>query len=398
MVEINSNPLSVSIVNKFNTNTQKLSDTVGKLVTGNKFNQSSDGPGVFSRLKSLEGFVRSSGQALENFNVSSNFVAQETSRFQAIGQNVSRIGELVNEAASSGSLPQRQSLQNEINSLRNEIDQLGENNSSNLPSTPNIQTGQSQAFVNDRALKVQVGVEDSAFVNLPQAETNSALLNLDSINVESKPSQAELDAFNQQIDDASAVVSNITARFQSTQEALQQRAESLFVNQQNIEQTQTDIQTVDFSEGADEFTSGQITSAVGGAALTEANTEPAAVLAALDNPDQPEEDNTAVIAPADDSIVSSDNNTILKPDDDLQTLFNEENSSVLNEENKSASILKDEGNEDEGPSIIKDTGDDKAGNGILNNPSEPGETSFDNLDLLNDREDTSIIFREQLLT
>lgn len=189
MVAVNTNLNALNIISNLDKRGNVLSKTLRNLSSGLRLNQSSDEPGVFSRVKRLEGFVRSSTEALSNFSLAANFLDTSLSNLGDIRGLVDKIGGLVNTAANTGNINERQVIQEEIGVLRDEIDRIAKtkigkiNVFDPLESTSSSQSGTNPLPV-DIAFIFDAGGSIGGFINNVKNSFDAFVDELDNRNID----------------------------------------------------------------------------------------------------------------------------------------------------------------------------------------------------------------------
>ena len=145
--------------------------------TGRRINGASDGPALMSMLSRLDAEIRSSAQASRNIGDAMNLGAVADAGAQGVTENVQRIRELSVQAANDTlTSSDREAIQQEINSLRDGINQIASSTNFNQN---NLLDG---SFTNQN---FQVGTGSTDSVNLSIGSLTSGALGLDTIDVSS---------------------------------------------------------------------------------------------------------------------------------------------------------------------------------------------------------------------
>lgn len=280
-LRVYNNLYSVNAQRNLGMNNQMLGTSLERLSSGLRINRGADDAAGLAISEGLRADVRSLQQALRNANDGISLLNTAEGALSEQGTILIRMRELSAQAATGtvGSV-ERQTINREFNSLRDEIDRIsqvtefngqkllnGAMTSNNIASIV-IQIGM-MATINDR-----ISLNQS--VNLTSIDSTG--LNITDISV--THAQSALDSLNR-IDSALAKVTEGRGRLGAVQNRLQHTINNLGVSSENLQAAESQIRDADYSSEISTFTRNQILVQASTAILAQANLVPQTVLQLL---------------------------------------------------------------------------------------------------------------------
>jgi flagellin len=262
-----SSSFSTNLIEQVNRSQQSYRAKLLQISTGKKINAASDGPALMAMLSRLDAEIRSSAQASRNIGDAMNLGAVADAGAAGVTENVQRIRELSVQAGNDTlTTSDRESIQAEINQLRDGINQIASSTNFNQS---NLLDG---SFTNKN---FQVGTGSTDSVNVSIGSLSSAALGLDSIDVSSTANAlAGVDSASSALDTTLSVRSQIGS-FQNNMET---RASNLTSSYIQKSATRSTWQDTDFAQASTDLRMTLLRSATSMAALAHYNASENSIL------------------------------------------------------------------------------------------------------------------------
>lgn len=231
-----SNSSSVQSIQNTNASVKaKLDKTLEQLATGKKINSASDNAAGLAIAERLQSFEKGYNTAARNANdgISLSQVAEDG--LSSINDNLQRIRELsVQSANATLSDTDRQALNQEAQSLRQEISKVVEN----------TQFGDVKVLKEDNSLRFQVGANANQTISLQTKNLSESLSSLDSLDL-STAAGAQASIGN--VDGAISTVATQSAEFGAVQSRFESAVSSLGSSAVNTAEARSRIQDTDYA-------------------------------------------------------------------------------------------------------------------------------------------------------
>ena len=273
-MRLNHNLFSLSIYNYYKNHladSAKASNNVG---TGNKLNSAKDNPGKIGENETLKIQVLTNDAASKNVQNTNSMLQTFDGALGNINDDLARMKELTVNAG-SGTLTDsdKKDIQTEIDSIKLGIDSLANNTDFNGVKLSNSNlTGNATS-----SIKTTIGNMDGENMNIPfynVSAENLGVGNLDMNNV---------DAANEAVDKAIAMVSKIRGHYGSIQNQLEGTADYLSSKDINIQTAQSSIGDADIATEMSQYSKSQILIQASIALMAQSNNFPKDALNILAN-------------------------------------------------------------------------------------------------------------------
>lgn len=271
---INTNHSSLIAQRALDNNTHKLETPLQRLSSGKRINSAKDDAAGLAIAARLATQILGDGQAIRNTNDGVSLAQTAEGGLNEVSTNLQRMRELAVQS-SNGTLSasDRQSLQNEYQSLQSEISRVAGSTEFNGV----------QVIGNNQSLTFQVGpnaggenqITVSTVDITTNAQVNTALTGSD-IN-----SQATAQASIDSVDQALGQISQIRADFGTLQNRFESSIRSSQNTQENLSAAQSRIQDADYAQETANLTRNLILQQASTATLAQANVSSSRVLSLL---------------------------------------------------------------------------------------------------------------------
>ncbi len=277
-IPINTNFPGIQAGNKMDATSKTLRTSLAKLSSGMRINSAKDDAAGLAISEELRSQIRGLAQAQRNTMDGISMIQTAEGGMAEAGEALIRMRELAIQAG-NGTLgdEEREQLNQEFNSLRDEVDRIGattEFNGNKLldGSTADGITFQSGTSA-DEADQISISISAMDSENLGAA---SATLDEQSISTQDDAGAA-LESIDQAIADVSAMRADLGAA-QNTMETTTQR---LAIERENISAANSRIRDVDVAEESIKKAKSEILMQTGAAVMAQANQLPAMALALI---------------------------------------------------------------------------------------------------------------------
>ena len=212
-VRLNHNMYSLSIYKNYNKSIQQNQKTIGNISSGLKISTAGDNPGKIAQVERLKMQLLSRKAASNNLQDTSTMIQTFDGALQEMNNNMSRLKQLTVQA-SNGTVSDddKETIQKEIESIKQSITDIGNNTSFN---------GIKLSQQNDTVKKSMIGSLDDETINIPlyNISTDANGLNIEDIDV-TTASDSELESYFNKIDEATNKISSIRGKYGAIQSNL----------------------------------------------------------------------------------------------------------------------------------------------------------------------------------
>ena len=270
LTRVNGNILGLQSLFELQKNNSELGMRQLRLATGQRINSAEEDAASLSIATKLESRVRGQAQALANIGDAKSMLSVAEGSMSTIQEILMTMKEKAIQGA-NGTLSsvERNILNNEINSLADEIDTV-----------IGGATFGGQSVFSSSAFSFQVGASSSDTFSVSISNTSSGTLGVasTSLNVSSAASAASsLSAIETAIDTVASTLGSIG----NSQLTLSFKEDNLTINMTNQEAARSRIQDTDFAQEQIEIVKLQILQQTGIAAISQANLGAQQVLSLL---------------------------------------------------------------------------------------------------------------------
>ena len=273
-LKVNTNIEAISVHNNLVNTNDNIATSLKRLSSGHRITSAKDDAAGFAIANSFSSKIVSMKVASQNGSEAQSMLQTADGAYNQINNILVRMKSLATQAA-SGQTESLATMQNEFNSLQNEIDRIANSTTYGAKSLVNAQ-GAALA-----GITFQVGAVNSAVneivVNFNGA-TATCLGVSTSIGIGTLASaQSAMDAIDTALTSINAYMGQIGA----FQNRLQYTIDNLAVSIENYSASESTIRDVDMADEISTFTKNQILQQAGMAMLAQANSAPQQVLTLL---------------------------------------------------------------------------------------------------------------------
>ena len=275
-LRINTNIASLNAQQSLTQTTTRLARNFQRLSTGLRISTAADDAAGLAISERLRSQVRSLEQAKRNSNDGISLVQTAEGALNEVSNILTRLRELSIQASNGTvSSADRDTLQEEFDTLRAEVTRIGESTEFN---GINLLNG------TQTTVSFQVGAGTSTAIDqisiaLP-TQTLSTSLNLATLNIGSGTTATTSTAIST-IDTAINEISSLRGTFGAAQNRLGSTINNLAIQVENLSAAESQIRDVDVARETAEMTRNSILQQAAISVLSQANTQPQAALSLL---------------------------------------------------------------------------------------------------------------------
>jgi flagellin len=283
-VRINNNIPSLNAQRILGNNNDRLATSIERIASGVRINRAADDAAGLAISESLRSDVQALRQASRNANDGISLLNTTEGSLNEQSSILIRLRELASQA-STGTVgsTERQTIQIEFNSLRNEIDRIS--NTSEFNGTRLLDGSLASTVTTDSQLIVQIGLDASVNSRINFNTTiglqaiSSTSLSIESLSVSSAAGAlTALDSLNSAI----SLVTQARGKVGAVQNRLVRAINNLATTTENLQAAESAIRDADIAEEVANLTRNQILVAASTAVMVQANLLPQSVLQLLD--------------------------------------------------------------------------------------------------------------------
>jgi flagellin len=252
-VRLTHNMFSLSIYKTYKNRLADNAKALNNISTGSKLSSAKDNPEKIGKNETLKIQVLTNDAASKNIQDANSMIQTFDGALQGINDNLCRMKELT-VSAGSGSLTadDKKTIQNEIDSIKADIDGLANNTEFN-----GVKLSDSTvASVNGnpiKTIKTAIGTMDDENMDIPFYNVST-----ENLGVGSTLDVSNVDSSIQAIDKATQMVSKIRSTYGAIQNRLEGTADYLSSKDINIQTAQSRIGDADIAEEMMKFSKSQL--------------------------------------------------------------------------------------------------------------------------------------------
>ena len=248
-MRLNHNMFSLSIYKSYKNQLVDNSKALNNVSTGSKLSAAKDNPNKIGKSETLKIQVLSNDAASKNIQDTNSMIQTFDGSLQEINNNLARMKELTVNAA-NGTLTEgdRKIIQNEIDSIKADIDTMANNTEFNgIKMSDSSLSGDST-----RLLKSAIGTMEDEQIDIPFFNLSAENLGIGNIDMENA------DEANEAVDKATKMVSKIRSRYGAIQNRLEGTNEYLGSKGLSIEKAQSSIGDANIAEEMMNYSKSQL--------------------------------------------------------------------------------------------------------------------------------------------
>ena len=282
-LKIFNNPSSINAQRLLAANSERLAKSVERISSGVRINKASDDAAGLAVSEALRSDIRAMRQAMRNANDGISMINVTEGALNEQSSILIRLRELASQS-STGTVgsTERQTIQLEFNSLRNEVDRITQSTTFNGQGLIDGALASSIASTNQVVLQIGINSNSNSQINLNQemdltAITSTALSiqNLSLTNIDA--ALTALAALNTAI----SSVAQGRGKVGAVQNRLTRTIANLSVTIENLQAAESSIRDADIAEEIAELTRNQILVQSATAMVGQANMIPQSILQLL---------------------------------------------------------------------------------------------------------------------
>jgi flagellin len=282
-VRINNNIPSLNAQRILGNNNDRLAQSIERIASGVRINRAADDAAGLAISESLRSDIRALRQANRNANDGISLLNTTEGSLNEQSSILIRLRELASQA-STGTVgsTERQTIQIEFDSLRNEIDRIS--NTSEFNGTRLLDGSLASTVATDSQLIVQIGLDasDNSRINFNTTiglqAISSTSLSIETLSVTSAAGAlTALDSVNSAI----SLVTQARGKVGAVQNRLVRAINNLATTTENLQAAESAIRDADIAEEVANLTRNQILVASSTAVAGQANLLPQSVLQLL---------------------------------------------------------------------------------------------------------------------
>jgi flagellin len=243
---------SLSIYKTYKGRLTDESKALNNISTGSKLSSAKDNPGKIGKNETLKIQVLTNDAASKNIQDTNSMIQTFDGSLQSINDSLNRMRELT-VSAGSGALTDedKKNIQNEINSIKADINDLANNTEFNgikltSPSTSTLNENPT------KTVKTAIGNMDGENIDIPFFDVTTSNLGISNLDIN------DVDASLEAVDKATQMVSKIRSKYGSIQNRLEGTADYLSSKDTNVQTAQSRIGDADIAEEMMNYSKNQL--------------------------------------------------------------------------------------------------------------------------------------------
>lgn len=251
-MRLSHNMYSLSIYKTYKGRITDESKALNNISTGSKLSSAKDNPARIGRNETLKIQVLTNDAASKNIQDTNSMIQSFDGALQEINDSLNRMRELT-VSAGSGALndDDRKVVQNEIDSIKKDIDDLANNTEFNGIKLSNSGTSTLNSSPT-KTIKSSIGNMDGENIDMPIFDVSSSNLGVADIDINDVESAVGA------VDKATQMVSKIRSKYGSIQNRLEGTADYLSSKDINIQTAQSRIGDADIAEEMMNYSKNQL--------------------------------------------------------------------------------------------------------------------------------------------
>jgi len=252
-VRLTHNMFSLSIYKTYKGRIDDNAKALNNISTGSKLSSAKDNPNKIGKNETLKIQVLTNDAASKNIQDANSMIQTFDGSLQEINDNLARMKELT-VSAGSGSLTadDKKIIQNEIDSIKSDINDLANNTEFNGIKL-SVNSGSSSLNENPiKTIKTAIGTMDDESMEIPFFDVSAENLGVGDLDM------SNVDASLEAVDKATQMVSKIRSKYGSIQKRLEGTADYLSNKDTNIQTAQSRIGDADIAEEMMNYSKSQL--------------------------------------------------------------------------------------------------------------------------------------------
>lgn len=251
-MRLTHNMYSLSIYKTYKGRITGESKALNNISTGSKLNSAKDNPGKLGKNETLKIQVLTNDAASKNIQDTNSMLQTFDGALQDINDSLARMKELTTSAGSGALTDQdKKVIQNEINSLKSDINDLANNTEFNGVKLTSVSTISSN--LNPiKTIKSSIGNMNDESLDIPIFDVTSLNLGISNLDIN------DVDTSMKSVDKAIQMVSKIRSTYGSLQNRLEGTADYLSSKDINIQTAQSRIGDADIAEEMMNYSKNQL--------------------------------------------------------------------------------------------------------------------------------------------
>lgn len=248
-MRLNHNMFSLSIYKSYKNQLVDNSKALNNVSTGSKLSSAKDNPNKIGKNETLKIQVLSNDAASKNIQDTNSMIQTFDGSLQEINNSLARMKELTVKGA-NGTLTEgdKKIIQNEIDSIKADIDTMANNTEFNgIKMSDSSLSGDST-----RLVKSAIGTMEDEQIDIPFFNLSAENLGIGNINMDNA------DEANEAVDKATKMVSKIRGRYGAIQNRLEGTNSYLGSKSISIEKAQSSIGDANIAEEMMNYAKSQI--------------------------------------------------------------------------------------------------------------------------------------------
>jgi flagellin len=282
-IRIFNNTASINAQRLLATNSERLAESVERISSGIRINSASDDAAGLAVSEALRSDIRAMRQAIRNGNDGISMINVTEGALNEQASILIRLRELASQS-STGTVgsTERQTIQLEFNSLRNEVDRISQSTTFNGQGLVDGSLASSIASSNQIVLQIGINSSSNSQINLNSemnlAAITSSALSIDTLSLTSVAGAlTALDSLNSAIN----LISQGRGKVGAVQNRLTRTIANLGVAVENLQAAESSIRDADIAEEIAALTRNQILVQSATAMVGQANLIPQSILQLL---------------------------------------------------------------------------------------------------------------------
>ena len=282
-LKIFNNPASINAQRLLAQNSQRLAKSVERISSGVRINKASDDAAGLAVSEALRSDIRAMRQAMRNANDGISMINVTEGALNEQSSILIRLRELASQS-STGTVgsTERQTIQLEFNSLRNEVDRITESTTFNGQGLIDGALASGIAAASQVVLQIGINSNSNSQINLNE-EMNLSAITSTALNIQNL-SLTNIDAALTALAALNTAISSVAqgrGKGGAVQNRLTRTIQNLGVTIENLQAAESSIRDADIAEEIAELTRNQILVQSATAMVGQANMIPQSILQLL---------------------------------------------------------------------------------------------------------------------
>ena len=282
-LKIFNNPSSINAQRLLAANSERLAKSVERISSGVRINKASDDAAGLAVSEALRSDIRAMRQAMRNANDGISMINVTEGALNEQSSILIRLRELASQS-STGTVgsTERQTIQQEFNSRRNEVDRITQSTTFNGQGLIDGALASGIASVNQVVLQIGVNSNANSQINLNE-EMNLAAITSTALSIQNL-SLTSIDSALTALASLNTAISSVAqgrGKVGAVQNRLTRTIANLSVTIENLQAAESSIRDADIAEEIAELTRNQILVQSATAMVGQANMIPQSILQLL---------------------------------------------------------------------------------------------------------------------